>query len=108
VTSRTVLRSLGCRMPYWDFRLSFRSSLPQGFVSSIKQMLISESYIYRKPTSPRTGHHHNHHPHRCPMVHIQLSDPIRRSIRRSQVRDGPPRAGAGGDVAELQGGEQDL
>ncbi len=30
---------------------------------------------------------------------IQLSDPI----RRSQVRDGPPRAGAGGDVAELQG-----
>jgi hypothetical protein len=32
-------------------------------------------------------------------VPIQLSDPI----RRSQVRDGPPRAGAGGDVAELQG-----
>ena len=29
----------------------------------------------------------------------KISDPI----RRSQVRDGPPRAGAGGDVAELQG-----
>ena len=60
------------------------------------EVAAKKTLTYREPTKSAYST-----PPRPPSTHvpIQLSDPI----RRSQVRDGPPRAGAGGDVAELQG-----